>query len=429
MVSIKLHLFFKQTNTFSTYCQFMLKGYKILTITHKNASLKEISHYVVKDGTHDVQQQLLELKKQFQIDELMYLSTCNRAMYLLYTKQDVDTSFTADFFNCINPALELEAQNLPSTISQYENEQAIQHLFEVAASTDSMVIGEREILRQIREAYQQSLDWKLTGDNIRLAIKLTVEAAKEAYANTRIGEKPVSVVSLAIQQLLKTNLPKDARILMIGAGQTNSLVAKFLKKHQFTNVNIFNRSIGRAQQLANLLEGEAYTLDALQNYQKGFDGLIVCTGATSAIITPDLYQKLLGGDTDKKVVVDLSLPNNVALEVVAANSMHYIEIEGLRTLADENKAFREREVARVKELLHIRLETFKELYQERLIERAMKEVPIQIKAVKSKAMNEIFKKEVELLDDDTRQLVDRMLSYMEKQCIGIPMKAAKQSFK
>ena len=151
---------------------------------------------------------------------------------------------------------------------------------------NSLVIGEREILRQLREAYDQSVAWKLTGDDIRLAMRAAVETAKAVYSNTRIGEKPVSVVSLAIQKLLAAKTPKEARILLIGAGQTNKLVTKFLHKHSFSNVVVFNRTLEKAEGLANMVDGKAYTLDHLQEYQGGFDCMIVCTGATKALVDP-----------------------------------------------------------------------------------------------------------------------------------------------
>lgn len=408
----------------------MLGGYKILTITHRNANLQKIGDFVVQNTDADTAQTKLQaLKAAFGIEELLYLSTCNRVMYFFYTKAVVDEAFISNFFYFINPNLKNSDTNdsIAKLITLHEDDLAIRHLYEVAASIDSLVIGEREILRQLREAFEQSKAWGLTGDNIRLAMRTTVEIAKEVYAQTRIGEKPISIVSLSIKKLLATNLSKDARILMIGAGQTNLLVAKFLKKHGYTNVFVFNRTLKRAQNIANLLGGKAFLLEDLENYTEGFDGMIVCTGSTSAIITQKLYKKLLGTDTRQKVVVDLSVPYNVASDVVRDFDIEYIEIEGLRQLANKNMAFREREVTKVIEILNVRLEEFRSLYQQRIIERAMKQLPIEIKAIKQKAIDEIFKKELDTVDDDAKALILKMLTYMEKRCISIPMLAAKNA--
>lgn len=406
----------------------MLPHLKILTVTHKRTNLNEIGNFVIKSkGNDELKAKLEKLKRQFELDELLYVSTCNRVMYLFVTEHDLDSSFASHFFQSINPDLPLSTiEQIDELVFSLQGEEAMEHLLDVAASIDSLVIGERQILGQMREAYELSRQWGLSGDLIRIVFQQAVQAAKAVYAKTRIGDKPVSIVSLATQKLLKSNLPKEARILLIGAGQTNALAAKFLAKHHYTNVTVFNRTLGKAERIAKTLEGKAFPLTELAEYQEGFDAMIVCTGATEAIIQPELYQSLLAGEQDEKVVIDLAIPNNVASEVMEQFSVNYIEIEGLRQLAKENLAFREQEIVKAKKFLTQYLEEVPSLIQQRRLELAMREVPQAIKEVKSKALNEVFQKEVATLDDSTRELVERMLSYMEKKCIGIPMKAARE---
>lgn len=406
----------------------MLERLKILTVTHRQTNLNQIGNYVIKaDSDAELCCTLQSLRDQFHLDEILYLATCNRVMYCFVTDHPLDHFFAAHFLQKINPDLPLEQlEDLDEAVQLLQAEAALSHMLEVAASIDSLVIGERQILRQLREAYEKCREWGLTGDYLRLVTEQAILAAKEVYAQTRIGEKPVSIVSLAVQKLLRTHLPKDARILLIGAGQTNQLVAKFLAKHNFTQVVVFNRSLARAQTVAELINGQSFPLEELEHYTGGFDALIVCTGATEALITPDLYEHLLQGETEQKVVIDLAIPNNVASNVRQQYPMQYIAIEGLRQLAKENLAFRSKEVDRARQLLHSYLGIFPDLLRQRRLEIALRQVPEKIKAVKRKAINEVFRKEVEVLDDPTRELVERMLSYMEKKCIGIPMKVARK---
>ncbi|MFK7935728.1 MAG: glutamyl-tRNA reductase [Saprospiraceae bacterium] len=404
----------------------MLDNYKILTISHRTTNLKEIGDFVVRYANEaELHEQLHLLKKDFAIDELVYLSTCNRLTFLLHTQQEIDNAFIIKLFQAINPDLK-EALILEKVLS-YKGLAAIEHVYQLAASIDSLVVGEREILRQFREAFNNCQAWGLTGDNLRLLARLVVEGAKEVYAQTRIGEKPVSIVSLAIKNLLNSNLKKDARILLVGAGQTNNLVAKFLVKYQYTNVTVFNRTLAKAEKLAKYLNGKSQRLVDLAKFTEGFDCMVVCTGATEAVIDSENYRELLNGETDKKLVIDLSIPNNVAKAVRDNFNLKYIEIEDLRQAAKVNLAFREKEVTIAKELLKDHILAFPGLYQQRQIARAMRHVPDQIKAIKSHAMNSVFRKEVESLDGDTRELLERMMAYMEKRCIGIPMKAAKDA--
>ncbi|MEM6379662.1 MAG: glutamyl-tRNA reductase [Bacteroidota bacterium] len=407
----------------------MLDHYKILTVTYKQISLKEIGTFRVHaDQGVALEVCLAELKEQFHLQELMYTATCNRVMYFLRTERVIDDAFTLEFFQHINPLLSDEVlDTLPNIVVLHEGLGAIKHLLEVAASIDSLVIGERQILGQLRTAFDQCKNWGFIGDSVRLAMNYAIVTAKSIYSDTKIGDKPVSIVSLAIQRLLKANLSKDSRILMIGAGQTNALVAKFLEKHEYTSVTVFNRTLEKASNVAKIVGGSALPLQELQDYKEGFDCIVVCTGAADPILTTSLYEQLLNGETNKKVIIDLAIPHNTTPAVIEQFNVEYIEIEGLRHLAKENMAFREKEVTKAKVLLEKQLEDFPAYYQQRQLEIAMSRIPTEIKEVRKKAVNEVFQKEMATLDDPTKELVEKMLYYMEKKCIGIPMKAAREA--
>lgn len=403
--------------------------YKTITITHKTSNLKQIGDYVVM-GNNDHLKELLEsLKEEFHLDELLYLSTCNRVLYFFTTPQKVNAKFTKRFLSSINPVFQPKSANrrIDEEVLTFEGVKAINHIYEVAASVDSLVVGEREILRQLREAYQQCQDWKLTGDNLRLLMRFVVTGAKKVYAQTRIGEKPISVVSLAVQKMLSTNFSRRSKVLIVGAGQTNNLVSKFLAKYEYQNVTVFNRTFEKAQKLAaRFTNGQALPLNDLATYDKGFDIIIACTGSVKALINNELYSNLLQGDTCHKMVIDLSVPNNVDRIIADNHNVNYIEIEDIRQLAKVNLAFREREVTNAKAILQVEIEEYQIQFQHRQVELAMRQIPVQIKKVKVKAINEVFRKELDGLDDSTIDLMERMMTYMEKKCISIPMKMAKK---
>ena len=205
------------------------------------------------------------------------------------------------------------------------------------------------------------------------------------------------------------------------------LVCKFLKKREFTNITVFNRTIAKAETLAGQFDGKAYTLDALKDYKAGFDVLIVCTGAVDPVITPEVYEALAAGEQTPKTVIDLAMPNNVAAESVEQFDMHYIQLEDLRTLAKANLAFRESEAERVRQLLKKEVVSFETIFEQRQIAKAMSDVPRQVKAVKEKAMEKVFKSEINQLKDAEKALLERIMTYMEKKCISIPMTLAKET--
>ncbi len=404
-----------------------LSSYKILTITHKSTALKNIGNFILPgmDCSRHFEDTLQAIKTDLQLDELLYVSTCNRVLFFFVSNRDANQQFIEHFQSCVYPTLPADL-SLASVSKLYTGEQAVYHLLSVASSVDSMVIGEREILRQLREAYDRCYEASVTGDCIRLAIRLAVESAKEVYSTTRIGQKPVSVVSLAVRELLAKNPDKTAKILIIGAGQTNTLAGKLLLKYGFTNFEVFNRSLSRAQSLAKMLDCPAHKLEDLSEYKDGFDVMIACTGATEPVVTTDIYTKIIGEDISKKIIIDLSIPNNIEQNIIDAFFTAYIEIDGLKQIVNQNIAFRETELVNVQSILSQRVQNFTKIFKARQVELAMREVPTQIKAIRHHALSEVFKQEVSSLDEDVQELINRMMTYMEKRCIAIPLKAAKE---
>lgn len=401
----------------------MLHHVHILTLTHRHAKLKEIGEIVAAfeaDGA--LEERLASMKARGQVNELYYLATCNRFLLLFTTDLPVDTIFRATLLGEETPPATQALQHL-------EGMEAVYHLFEVAASIDSLVVGERQILGQFRDAHDRCRRWGLIGDDLRIICDRVVLGAKDVYNHTRIGEKSVSVVSLAMQELRALKPAKDARILMIGAGQTNVLVSKFLKKENYTHLTVFNRNLARATAISdNFQHGQALPLATIDTYAEGFDVLVVCTGAAEPIVTPELFHWLLAGDeAAPKIVVDLGIPTDVAETTVAEFPFQYVGIEQLRELAEKNMGFRREEIKRAHGVLHRHLKEFEAGYRQRLLERAMSHLPQEIKAVKETAVNKIFAKELDKLDPDAHDLLLRMMSYMEKRCIGIPMKAAREA--
>ncbi|THH39879.1 glutamyl-tRNA reductase [Neolewinella litorea] len=400
----------------------MLQHFHILTLTHRNAKLKEIGELVAAfEGQDQLRDRLVRLKDEGMVNEVFYASTCNRLLLLFTSDQVVDDAFKQNLL--AEPIAGL------SHLRHLSGLRAIKHLYEVAGSIDSLVVGERQILGQLRECQERCREWSLIGDDLRIITNQAVLAAKDIYANTRIGEKSVSVVSLSMQELQRHAPSRKSRILLVGAGQTNVLVTKFLRKQGYDNVTVANRTPARARQLAaGFANGSALAFDELDTYTGGFDVLFVCTAASTATITPERFSALLAGESPAgKIVVDLGVPADVAEETVQGSDFTYISIEHLRSLAEQNMDFRRREIEVAQSIIARHLTETETLYQTRLIERAMSEVPQRIKEVRHTAVNKIFRKELADLDPETRELMDRMMTYMEKRCIGIPMQVAREA--
>jgi glutamyl-tRNA reductase len=400
---------------------------KLISITHKLAPLELIGKLHL-DENHQ-QNYLGALKLKMDLKELMFLSTCNRVEFMVNTDREITAGFLSVLFSGINSQLSLEeTEALVAKTTVYEGTDALTHLFEVCASLDSLVVGEREIITQVRKAYEFCNTMGITGDTIRLAIKQAIETAKQVYTDTDIAKNPVSIVSLAYRQLRNLGIKNNARIVFVGAGETNANMAKYLKKHEYANFTVFNRSLANAQKLAGELNGRARELAHIADFNEGFDVLITCTSAQEPIITNEIYTILRGNDTSKKVIIDLALPADVDKNVVELNDVFYIDIESLKKQAAENLLKREGEIEACKAIINTKVEEFKLLFQERKIELAFGEIPKQIKSIKETAINEVFAKELGSMDTDSKEVLEKVLNYMEKKYNALTIKTAKKVF-
>jgi len=402
-----------------------LEYLKVIAFTHHHIDLKSLGKLVICDQSLD--SRLKNVQAELPVSEIFYVGTCNRVEFVFLTKEKTDKEFVTKFLTVLDMGLPPEfMERFLDNVTVYENEEAFNHLLRTSCSLESLVVGEKEILAQIRKAYENCRDAGFTGDYMRMIMDRVVKTAKEVYTHTNISKNPVSVVSLAYRKLKELNMCGNSRILIIGAGETNQNIAKYLNKHKYSNFSIFNRTFSKAEVLAEELGGKAYPLAALEDFNEGFDVIITCTGSTEAIITEALYAKLLNGDQGKKVIVDLAIPNDVLPAVIHNNPVHYIEVESLKEVARKNIQERYNELVHAEEIISNNITEFFSVLKQRRIELAMQEVPRKIKEIKNTAINGVFADEISQMDEASREVLERVMNYMEKKYISVPMVMAKE---
>ncbi len=403
---------------------------KSIAFTHKNTPVKELHRFFLHEENR--KERLAFMKFTTDIHEIMYLATCNRIEFIFTTHLSCDASFLSRFFrNFRQDWNEDEVDFAVKHAEVYEGEEALRHMYRVASSLDSLVVGEREIITQVRKAYDSSHSDGLTGDMLRLAVKSTITTAKRIYTETKIANNPVSVVSLAERKLRELRPDVNSRIILVGAGETNTNITKYLIKHGYHHFAIFNRTIENAQKLAriigsDLVQASAHSLDELATYSSGFDILITCTGAAEPVITENIYASLAHDDTELKLHVDLAVPSDIHPQVRNNFPAITIDISELKIVAEKNLLERKGEFAAAENLIEESVAEFRQMHRTRTLELKMKEVPEKIREIKEKAVNDVFAHELESLDAKTRALLEKVLDYMEKKCISVPMIMAKE---
>ncbi|WP_256007169.1 MULTISPECIES: glutamyl-tRNA reductase [Pedobacter] len=399
---------------------------KIIAFTHKQIDLKSLGKLVICEQTLD--DRLRNIQSELAIKEIFYVGTCNRVEFIFTSSEVIDQNFIRRFLTVLDMGLpDAYMDQFVKNVSVYEQAEAFNHLLRTSCSLESLVVGEKEILAQVRKAYEACRVAGFTGDYMRMIMNRVVKTAKEVYTHTNISKNPVSIVSLAYRKLRDLKMcSSDVRLLIIGAGETNRNLAQYLKKHKYTNFAIFNRSLANAEGLAKELNGTAYPLTALESYDKGFDVIITCTGSTEPIITRSIYEKLLNGESGKKIIVDLAVPNDTAPDVVAAFPIHYIEVESLKEVARKNIQERYAELVNAEHIIEENIKDFELVLRQRKIEIAMSGVPKKIKEIRQTAINGVFADEINGLDENSRLILERVVNYMEKKYISVPMVMAKE---
>jgi len=401
-----------------------LKYLKVIAFTHKQIELKELGRLVLCQ--ENLTDKLHKVKAEFGIAEIFYLATCNRVEFVMLTPHVVDREFAGKFMDSLNMGLcHVSTNTFLDAASIYEDRQALEHLLRTSCSLESLIVGEKEILAQLRKAYEDCREAGLTGDGMRMFMNCIVKTAKEVYTHTNISKNPISVVSLAYRKLKDLKLCGNARILIIGAGETNRNLSKYLQKHKFSNFAVFNRTVEKAKQLAVDLGGQAFNLEALKDYKEGFDVIITCTSATEPIITTEIYTSLLNGDTSRKTIVDLAVPNDTAPEVLEQFPVSFIEVHSLNEVAKRNLQERYEELTHAESIITENIAAFMLELKQRRIEVAMRQVPEKIKEIRNTAINSVFAEEVQGLDKQSREVLEKVMNYMEKKYISVPMIMAK----
>lgn len=399
---------------------------KVIAITHQETDLDSIGHYYVSDD--EVPNFLPSFQERIGAQEICYLATCNRVEFIFTDDEEkhYNSEELQHFFQAFFGDDESKVQQGMREAKVFEGEEAIRHLFRVASSLESMVIGEREIITQVRKAFERCREAGTTGDILRLVIDGTVKTAKEIYTRTRIATQPVSVVSLAYQKLLDLGMEPDGEVLVVGAGKTNRSFCRFLKKHGFNNFRVVNRSIDNAQELADELEGEAAGLEALENLDHAPSILLTSTASQDPIIPRSLYENWQAKGVEPKVIVDLALPSDLDEEALPLHNGPYIGLKELQDKARKNMQEREQEIEACHRIIEERIETFHRAYKEREVELAMRQVPQKVKEIRQSTLDSVFADQIEQLDPESREVLDKVVQHMEKKYMSVPMKMARE---
>ena len=348
----------------------------------------------------DLKELFSTLKEQIDVKEYIEINTCNRYEYFLY----------AEDYN----ELDLDCEN-KYVIIQYSDE-AVLHLFRMTSGLESMIIGEDQILGQVKDAKLKSEREGHCGNKLDAVFTKAIHVGQVVRNKTKINQGSISIGSAAVD-LAEENLGdlQDKNVLVIGAGKMGTLVAKALAEKNLKAIFVANRTYYKAIKLAEELEGEAILFDNLEEKLINADLVISSTGAPHAIINKARLLKVFDEKIPKKMVfIDIANPRDIE-EDVKEIGIDLFNIDDLRGIAEKNKKLREKEVIEAEKIIKSEFDLLKESFN--LIEinsllGSLRESMEEIRQRESQKgivkLNSVDAKDIKTIDKMTQSIVNKI---------------------
>jgi glutamyl-tRNA reductase len=293
-----------------------------------------------------------ELRKQGILEEAVVLSTCNRSeLYGVPGESGAAlTEAMEEFFTSFHG---LNRADLDGKFYRWTGRDAVLHLYRVAAGIDSMMLGEAEILGQLRTAYNLALEHGATGPVLNRVFQGALEVGKRVRAETEVGARPMSVALAGVKLAERVfgNL-KGHVALIIGAGAVAEQVVEQLRSRGIGKLEVVNRSFDRAADLAARFNGNAVPWDALEKVLSEPDILITSAGGSGPILSRKMLERAIEKRNGRPVfVIDLGVPRNVESSASGLYNLYLYNIDDLGEVVEQNKKAREAEIPRVETLI------------------------------------------------------------------------------
>ncbi|MFI5006453.1 MAG: glutamyl-tRNA reductase [Solirubrobacterales bacterium] len=326
----------------------------VVGLSHKTApiAVREALAFP-KDGLPEA---LGRLRSEVGLDEVMVLSTCNRVEIYGRAKQPVGpalVSFLADYHR--RPSSELDPY-----LYRLEGEQAVRHAFRVAASLDSMVLGEPQILGQVREAYQIAEKAGALGSVLNALRNRSIAAARRARTETGIGQNAVSVSYVAVELAKKIfGELKERNVLLVGAGKMSELAARHLVRGGARATVLGGRTFDKAEQLAAALGGKAAPFESLRSELTRADIVISGTGAQGIVIKKEDVEAACAGRRQRPLfLIDIAVPRDVDPAAAKLPGVFLYDLDDLKSVSEANLRERRKEASAAEGLVELEVHEF-----------------------------------------------------------------------
>lgn len=321
----------------------------VVGVSHESASLDKRER--IAFSQKDLPRALAALGSYQSIQEALILSTCGRVELYAVTG-DLDggkeglTRFIADYHD-------VPLEELADGFYCHERVAAVSHLFSVASGLNSMVVGENQVLHQVKEAYHEAKRCRLTGKILNALFQRSFKVAKRIRVETEIAKRPVSVSSVAVELADRTlGGLKGRTVMIVGAGKMGEITARCLVSSGAGFVLVLNRTLSKAQELAEGLSGRALPYEALEEGLIEADVVINSVAAPHYVIREKDVRAAMARRNGRPIlIIDIAVPRNVEPAVAFIRRVHLWNIDGLQSISAENLVLRKKELTKCHKII------------------------------------------------------------------------------
>ncbi len=331
----------------------------LLGVNHKTTPVEIREKIALTNG---YQEPLAALKNFAGLRECYLLSTCNRVELLLVAEPEI--SIEEDIFQFLFSG-RVDSEEWRRYLYVFSGQAAVRHLFMVASSLDSMVVGEAQILGQLKEAYRHAAKLGCTGPFLNKLLHKSFSVAKRVRTETAIGSSAVSISYAAVQLAKKIfgNL-KGKKVLLVGAGEMAELAAEHLVGQGVGEVVVANRTLARAVDLAKRFRGRAVSIQELVQQLEHVDIIISSTGATDVILAKDQVRPVMRARMNRPLFfIDIAVPRDLDPRLIEIDNVYLYDIDDLNNVVEINRADRDREAVKAARIVEEEALKFQKWYQ------------------------------------------------------------------
>jgi len=331
-------------------------NFLVVGLNHKTAPI-EVREKVAFDGPK-LEEAMNILKSSSKVKESIVLSTCNRVEIYAGVRDLAEGEESIKAF--ISEFHTVPRDLLDNSLYIHRGQEAIRHMYRVASSLDSMVVGEPQILGQLKDAYEAALNNKSTGVFLNKLMRKSVSVAKRIRTDTKIAENAVSISFAAVELAKKIFDDLSTKsFMLLGAGEMAELAARHLINNGVNDVYVTNRTKSRAEELAQEFRGKVVPFESFTQEVKYTDIVICSTGAPHYVLLKEQMHKIMKDRKQEPMfIIDISVPRNIDPDINDLDNVYLYDVDNLQGIVDTNKEERSKEAEKAEEIVEEEIDSF-----------------------------------------------------------------------